>query len=176
MLNKNKWSEFRPRKYNQMFLNRLMTHQYFKDWLKDIDVKSGLEIGGGLADHKDLFKKYHNIEINETIKNSWTTNEDYMKYKPKGKPDLIFSHAVIDHNPTPNEFILKSIKEAKKYVFHSIYRGLQRQSRFHLDPIIDKDNYLYNQLSEFELKDLLKDYDYILRTLQNKNVVLIVKC
>lgn len=175
MPNENKWNEFNTWKYDQMFRNRLETHEYFKNWVNEMNVKTALEIGGGVANHKELFKKYHNVEMNETIKNAWTTNGDYLKYKPKNKPDLIFSHAVIDHNPTPNEFILKSIKEAKKYVFHSIYRGLQRMSTLHLDPIIDKDGYIYNQLSEFELKRILQGYDYILRTLPNKNVILIVK-
>lgn len=175
MVNENKWLEFDEWKYDVMFRNRIITHEYFKNWLKDCHINSALEIGGGVSNHKELFEHYHNIEINTTIKNPWTSTGDYLEYTPKKKYDLIFSHAVIDHIKKPNEFILKSIKEAKKYVFHSIYRGLQRQSPTHLDPIIDEHDYLYNQLSEFEIKRILKDFDIELVKLENRNVCLIIK-
>jgi len=175
MTNKNKWLEFNDFKYDKMFQNRLLTHNYFKNWLRTHKVNSALEIGGGVSNHKELFKDYHNIEINETIKNPWTSTGDYLNYEPEKKYDIVFSHAVIDHSEKPNEFILKSIKEAKKYVFHSIYRGWTRASRTHEPPIIDKDDYLYNNLSYFELSRILEPFDHELFQLENKNVILIVK-
>jgi len=174
-LNDKKWSDFHGVKYQLMFKNRLQTHEYFQEWVKELDIESALEIGGGVCEHKDLFKNYLCIDVNKNLKSNYVINADFLEYESKHKFDLVFSHAVIDHSEKPNEFLLKSIKLAKKYVFHSVYRGLQRQSIRHLPPIIDKDNYVYNQLSEFEIKRVLKNYNYILRKLENGNVCIIVK-
>ena len=175
MSNIKAWLDFERPKYEEMFNNRKLTHDIFKEWVKELEIKSALEIGGGLSQHKALFKHYLNIDINKNLKEDYNINEDFLNYRTKKKYELVFSHAVLDHIKNPNEFILKSIRISKKYVFHSIYRGLQRQSLNHLHPIIDKNNYLYNQLSEFEIKRLLKDFNSTIIKLSNKNVILIVK-
>ena len=175
MANENKWLDFLEPKYEEMFNIRLMTHEYFQEWVKNLDIKTGLEIGGGMCEHRGLFKEYVNIDINENLKEEYTINMDFLNYKSNKKYDLVFSHAVLDHSENPNLFLIKSITRARKYVFHSIYRGLQRQSLKHLDPIIDNDGYIYNQLSEFEIKRVLKDFDHKLIKLDNGNVCLIVK-
>ena len=175
MINPLEWKDFDEKKYNEIYQNRNATHEFFKSWSKfRNEIKSGLEIGGGNCNHKQLFEKYHCIEINRNCKEDYISNCDFMDYEPKEKFDLVFSHAVIDHVENPNEFILKSISLSKKWVFHSIYRGYTYFPK-HLKPKLDKYGYIYNSLSFYELKELLEPFNHILKRLRNGNLVLIVK-
>lgn len=175
MENPKAWLDYDENKYNEMYSNREITHNHFIKWVKfRTEITTALEIGGGYSKHKDLFQNYTSIEINQKIKASYIINSDFMNYKEPKKYDLVFSHAVIDHIKRPNEFILKSIKLAKKWVYHSIYRGCVYSSK-HQKPTIDRDGYLYNNLSLYELDDLLKNYNHTLKSLPNNNLLLIVK-
>lgn len=61
-------------------------------------------------------------------------------------PDLVFSHAVIDHSPDPTAFVKRSVELAKHYVYHKTYRGYFDDIETHRqDPPgnpLDKDFYV----------------------------------
>jgi len=175
MINPKQWLDFNDSKYKEIYQNRKLTHDFFRKWVWfHNEIHSALEIGGGLCEHMDLFSKYHNIEINQNCKGSHITNCDFMDYAELESFDLIFSHAVIDHVEKPNDFILKSIKLARNWVFHSIYRGFTYNPK-HLKPKLDEYGYIYNSLSFYELKEILEPYRHTLKRLENGNLIVIVK-
>ena len=176
MINPLQWLDFDNPKYTEIYKNRKLTHHFFRKWVKyhDKELDSALEIGGGKCDHMDLFRKYHCIEINQNCKAEYITNCDFIDYDVSEKFDLVFSHAVIDHVKNPNEFILKSIYQSKKWVFHSIYRGFTYNLK-HGKPSLDKHGYIYNSLSFYELKEILEPYNHTLKRLTNGNLILVVK-
>ena len=122
--------------YNDLFQNNekcdhvltdvLFAYKEFYEFINDKKVSKVLEIGSGtgillnefsqifkdkifygLDPHKKGFNEYENVSKKISNKNLFIFHEDFEKFKPKNKFDLIISFNVFEHVDDPIKYIKK---------------------------------------------------------------------
>lgn len=160
-----------PEWYEWTHNNVLQVHEYFMAWAKMVCCDPVLEVGCGKHEwYQEQFadKLYtgidesidvvlHCAKEHRDIEGHIVTLGNIEKLAMTGCFNLVFSHAVIDHAPDPDEFIRKSIEASRKYTYIMSYRGYFPDISEHKIEKNSRDGYCYNSISIPQVRRLLDE-------------------
>lgn len=121
------WDKKHTRIYKPMVRNHTLVWSYVKEFIKEKEIKSILEIGAGaISPIKDIVPEYQAVDVNI---NTPAIHEDFttMDITPFiGKYDLVAGLGVIEHCDGYENFINQAVKCKPKYAIISFFNDLYR--------------------------------------------------
>lgn len=163
---KSKWNRYKIGKVPWIEANRYHAHRdRFVLWVRNREVKSILEVGGGeLIEAKRLKEKDYTIcDISDVFRGYAedcgfkTINYSMNELEVEKKYDVIYAASVLEHSPDIIETI-KRFSKASKYFYFTMFKWLTKggglKSRF-------DGNFYSTEFDINKLIDLIKRYGII---------------
>jgi Methyltransferase domain len=160
--------------YDWMFQYRLGVHRRFLDWLGNAEASSRfdsvLEVGCGRGVFYPHFfsdRRYSGLEYSKrntewlTEKRQWQLhsfhNGDIASWRNEEKFDLVFSSGTIDNVPDMDAFLKGVVRNAKKKIYLTAYRGWFPDLENHLNTWSGDTGAYYNDISPKRVWQVLEE-------------------
>lgn len=123
------WDDKKLWIYKVMYNNHKHLWEYIFNFIKEHDVKSIFEIGGGMySPVKKLCTEYIDIDLNKQIPDAIYADFTQMDVTPYiGKYDLVLADDVVEHCSGYEDFLANVVKLKSKFAIVTFFTGLNRR-------------------------------------------------